>query len=57
MKDLIKYLEEISCGGGKREIIVPIISSQIEYFKKLEYNTDTSALLSFIGDEDIVRTV
>ena len=43
MEDLIKYLEEIFCGEGKRDIIVPMTSSQIDYLKKLEYNTDTSA--------------
>lgn len=53
MNDLIKYLEEVFCRKGVREIIVPIRFSQLNYFKKLEYNIDTSAL--HYQNDDIVR--
>lgn len=48
MNDLIKYLEEIFCRKGVREIIVPIGFSQLNYFK-IEYNIDTSAERPFFG--------
>lgn len=54
MNDLIKYLEEVFCGKGVREIIIPMRSSQLNYFKKLEYNIDTSALAN--QKYDIVRS-
>lgn len=53
MNDLIKYLEEIFCRKGVREIIVPIGFSQLNYFK-IEYNIDTSAL-PLSKSDDIVR--
>jgi hypothetical protein len=55
MEDLIKYLEKMFCGEGKRDIIVPMTSSQIDYLKKLEYNTDKSAEHPTDEGEDIVR--
>ena len=57
MNDLIKYLEEVFCRKSVREIIVPIRFSQLNYFKKLEYNIDTSTGHPTSEGDDIVRTI